>query len=57
MTPRPQTLDPVLMILEARIGFIILFLLVWSIIGLIPWTVSAIFMATTLGVPTVEYLP
>jgi hypothetical protein len=30
------------MILEARIGFIILFLLVWSIIGLIPWTVAAI---------------
>ncbi len=24
---------------------------------LLPWTVSAIFMATTLGVPTVEYLP
>ena len=24
---------------------------------LMPWTVSAIFMATTLGVPTVEYLP
>ncbi len=22
-----------------------------------PWTVSAIFMATTLGVPTIEYLP
>ena len=22
-----------------------------------PWTVSAIFMATTLGVPTLEYLP
>ncbi|MCH8815310.1 MAG: hypothetical protein IH957_09490 [Chloroflexi bacterium] len=30
------------MILEARIGFIIVFLLVWSIIGLIPWTVAAI---------------
>lgn len=24
---------------------------------LLPWTVSAIFMATTLGVPTVEYMP
>jgi NhaC family Na+:H+ antiporter len=24
---------------------------------LMPWTVSAIFMATTLGVPTIEYLP
>ena len=24
---------------------------------LMPWTVSAIFMATTLGVPTVEYMP
>ncbi|HEX9731691.1 MAG TPA: Na+/H+ antiporter NhaC [Thermoanaerobaculia bacterium] len=24
---------------------------------LLPWTVSAVFMATTLGVPTVEYLP
>jgi NhaC family Na+:H+ antiporter len=24
---------------------------------LLPWTVSAIFMATTLGVPTIEYLP
>ena len=24
---------------------------------LMPWTVSAIFMATTLGVPTLEYLP
>jgi Na+:H+ antiporter, NhaC family len=24
---------------------------------LLPWTVSAIFMATTLGVPTVDYLP
>jgi NhaC family Na+:H+ antiporter len=24
---------------------------------LMPWTVSAIFMATTLGVPTVEYAP
>ncbi len=24
---------------------------------LMPWTVSAVFMATTLGVPTVEYLP
>ena len=30
------------MILEARIGFILLFLLVWSIVGLIPWTVAAI---------------
>ncbi len=24
---------------------------------LMPWTVSAIFMATTLGVPTIEYMP
>ena len=24
---------------------------------LLPWTVSALFMATTLGVPTNEYLP
>ncbi len=24
---------------------------------LMPWTVSAVFMATTLGVPTIEYLP
>ena len=30
------------MILEARLGFIILFLLIWSTIGLVPWTVSAI---------------
>ena len=30
------------MILEARIGFIILFLLIWSIVGIGPWTVSAI---------------
>jgi len=30
------------MVLEARLGFIILFLLIWSIVGLVPWTVSAI---------------
>ena len=30
------------MILEARLGFIILFLLIWSMVGLVPWTVSAI---------------
>ena len=30
------------MILEARIGFIILFLLIWCIVGLIPWTVAAV---------------
>jgi hypothetical protein len=30
------------MILEARLGFIILFLLFWSTIGIVPWTVSAI---------------
>ena len=24
---------------------------------LMPWTVSAVFMATTLGVPTIEYAP
>jgi len=30
------------MILEARLGFIILFLLIWSVIGIVPWTVSAI---------------
>lgn len=30
------------MVLEARLGFIILFLLIWSVVGLVPWTVSAI---------------
>ncbi len=34
------------MILEARLGFIILFLLIWSTIGLVPWTVSAIAVAS-----------
>lgn len=30
------------MILEARIGFILLFLLTWSVIAIIPWAISAI---------------